>query len=116
MQVVVTTGVALASYGEIRFVILGVILQVSASVLESTRLILVQVLLQVCSPVSSTSCSPIFHGLKRSRRELLNQSFTLRRSAPHVLFCYGSEAQLAELMGSSLGRSIHPSPGIAQRT
>ena len=42
-----TMGVALASYGEIRFVILGVILQVSATVLESTRLILVQVLLQV---------------------------------------------------------------------
>ena len=48
MQVIVTMGVALASYGEIRFVILGVILQVCATVLESTRLILVQVLLQVC--------------------------------------------------------------------
>ncbi len=48
MQVIVTIGVALASYGEIRFVILGVILQVCATVLESTRLILVQVLLQVC--------------------------------------------------------------------
>ncbi len=47
VQVIVTMGVALASYGEIRFVILGVILQVSATILESTRLILVQVLLQV---------------------------------------------------------------------
>ena len=48
VQVVVTMGVALASYGEIRFVILGVILQVSATMLEATRLVLVQVLLQVC--------------------------------------------------------------------
>ena len=41
-------GVAIASYGEIKFVVLGVILQVAAVLLESTRLILVQVLLQVC--------------------------------------------------------------------
>ena len=57
-------GVAIASYGEIRFVVLGVILQVAAVVLESTRLILVQVLLQVCAlpswsvrPVSLLRCT-----------------------------------------------------------
>ena len=48
VQIFLTMGVAIASYGEIKFVVLGVILQVAAVLLESTRLILVQVLLQVC--------------------------------------------------------------------
>ena len=48
MQVFVTIGVAIASYGEIRFVVLGVIIQIAAVALESVRVILVQILLQVC--------------------------------------------------------------------
>ena len=48
MQVFVTMGVAIASYGEIKFVVMGVILQVAAVALDSIRVILVQVLLQVC--------------------------------------------------------------------
>ena len=46
-QVVITVGVAIASYGEITFVVLGVILQLASIATESTRLILVQMLLQV---------------------------------------------------------------------
>ena len=55
VQVFVTIGVAIASYGEIRFVVLGVIIQVVAVALESVRVILVQVLLQVCIPSSPWS-------------------------------------------------------------
>jgi len=46
-QAVVTVGVAIASYGELTFVLMGVILQLIAIGTESTRLILVQILLQV---------------------------------------------------------------------
>lgn len=45
-QVVVTVGVAIASYGEINFVVLGVVLQLVSVLTESTRLTLVQILLQ----------------------------------------------------------------------
>ena len=41
-MVVVTTGVAIASYGEINFVVIGVVLQLIAIVAEATRLSLVQ--------------------------------------------------------------------------
>lgn len=47
LQVVVTIGVAIASYGEINFVVIGVILQLISVATESTRLTLVQILLQV---------------------------------------------------------------------
>ena len=47
MQVVVTIGVGIASYGEINFVLIGVILQLISVATESTRLTLVQILLQV---------------------------------------------------------------------
>lgn len=47
LQMIVTVGVAIASYGELRLVVLGVILQLAAVATESTRLILVQILLQV---------------------------------------------------------------------
>ena len=47
MQVVVTVGVAIASYGESNFVVIGVILQLISVATESTRLTLVQILLQV---------------------------------------------------------------------
>lgn len=40
---VVTVGVAIASYGEINFVVIGVLLQLVAIVAEATRLSLVQV-------------------------------------------------------------------------
>ena len=40
---VVTTGVAIASYGEINFVLIGVLLQLAAIAAEATRLSLVQV-------------------------------------------------------------------------
>ncbi len=46
-QVVVTAGVAIASYGEINFVVIGVIVQLVSVATESTRLTLVQILLQV---------------------------------------------------------------------
>ena len=49
LQMIVTVGVAIASYGELRLVVLGVILQLAAVATESTRLILVQILLQVRS-------------------------------------------------------------------
>ncbi len=49
LQVIVTAGVAIASYGELTLVVLGVILQLAAVATESTRLILVQILLQVWS-------------------------------------------------------------------
>lgn len=82
MQVIVTVGVALSSYGEVRFVILGVILQVCATVLESTRLILVQVLLQVCFPISSVSGLPLATAEGQMERKS-DHSFTIRRSAPY---------------------------------
>jgi len=47
VQIVVTIGVAIASYGEINFVVIGVILQLISVMTESTRLTLVQILLQV---------------------------------------------------------------------
>ena len=52
LQVVVTIGVAIASYGEINFVLIGVVLQLISVATESTRLTLVQILLQVsgCIP------------------------------------------------------------------
>ena len=46
LQVVVTTGVAIASYGEINFVVIGVVLQLISVMTESTRLTMVQILLQ----------------------------------------------------------------------
>lgn len=46
-QLVVTTGVAIASYGEINFVVIGVVLQLISVLTESTRLTMVQILLQV---------------------------------------------------------------------
>ena len=47
VQVVVAIGVAIASYGELNFVLIGVILQLISVATESTRLTLVQILLQV---------------------------------------------------------------------
>ncbi len=43
---VVTVGVVIASYGEINFVLVGVMLQLLSIMTESTRLTLVQILLQ----------------------------------------------------------------------
>ncbi len=45
-MVVVTLGVAIASYGELNFHVLGVMLQLLSVCTESTRLTLVQILLQ----------------------------------------------------------------------
>ncbi|KAK9815201.1 hypothetical protein WJX73_010856 [Symbiochloris irregularis] len=45
-MVFVTAGVAIASYGEINFVVIGVFLQLLSVATESTRLTLVQILLQ----------------------------------------------------------------------
>ncbi|PNW87036.1 hypothetical protein CHLRE_02g106200v5 [Chlamydomonas reinhardtii] len=45
-MVVVGTGIAIASYGEIHFVVVGVLLQVGSIATESVRLTLVQILLQ----------------------------------------------------------------------
>lgn len=44
-----TVGVGIASYGEINFVVIGVVLQLISVMTESTRLTLVQILLQVSS-------------------------------------------------------------------
>lgn len=46
VQVVITAGVAIASYGEINFVIIGVAMQLVSVATESVRLSLVQILLQ----------------------------------------------------------------------
>ena len=57
MQVVVTIGVAIASYGEINFIVIGVVLQLISVATESTRLTLVQILLQVSSiPYKARPC------------------------------------------------------------
>ena len=62
MQVVVTVGVAIASYGEINFVLIGVILQLISVATESTRLTLVQILLQVrCNPSRPSSRAVSFY-------------------------------------------------------
>lgn len=45
-MVVVTIGVIIASYGEINFVVIGVLLQLASVATESTRLMLIQILLQ----------------------------------------------------------------------
>ena len=46
-MIVVTVGVMIASYGEINFVVVGVMVQLASIASESTRLTLVQILLQV---------------------------------------------------------------------
>lgn len=43
-MIVVSIGVAIASYGELNFVLMGVLLQLASVCTESTRLTLVQVL------------------------------------------------------------------------
>eukprot|EP00208_Stichococcus_sp_RCC1054_P007436 CAMPEP_0206150384 /NCGR_PEP_ID=MMETSP1473-20131121/38272_1 /ASSEMBLY_ACC=CAM_ASM_001109 /TAXON_ID=1461547 /ORGANISM="Stichococcus sp, Strain RCC1054" /LENGTH=331 /DNA_ID=CAMNT_0053547883 /DNA_START=1603 /DNA_END=2598 /DNA_ORIENTATION=+ len=43
---VVSVGVVIAAYGEVNFVVIGVILQTMSMITESTRLVLVQILLQ----------------------------------------------------------------------
>ncbi|KAK9805398.1 hypothetical protein WJX73_000561 [Symbiochloris irregularis] len=45
-MLIVTLGVAIASYGELNFVLIGVLLQLTAVITESSRLTLVQILLQ----------------------------------------------------------------------
>ena len=45
-MIVVTIGVIIASYGEINFVVIGVLLQLASVATESTRLMLIQILLQ----------------------------------------------------------------------
>ena len=47
LQVVITVGVAVAAYGEIHFILFGVLLQLFSVATESIRLTLVQILLQV---------------------------------------------------------------------
>ena len=46
LQAVVSTGVGIASYGELNFVAVGVMLQLISVATESVRLSLVQILLQ----------------------------------------------------------------------
>ena len=56
-QVVVTIGVAIASYGEINFVVIGVILQLISIIAEALRLSLVQVCVRSpSSPCSWSAC------------------------------------------------------------
>ena len=45
-MIVITIGVVIASYGEINFVVIGVLLQLASVATESTRLMLIQILLQ----------------------------------------------------------------------
>ena len=45
-MIIVTIGVIIASYGEINFVVIGVLLQLASVATESTRLMLIQILLQ----------------------------------------------------------------------
>lgn len=52
-MILVTIGVAVASYGEINFNVVGVMFQMGAIVSESIRLVLVQILLQVGNQVPS---------------------------------------------------------------
>ena len=46
-MLVITVGVMIASYGEINFILIGVLVQLASIASESTRLTLVQILLQV---------------------------------------------------------------------
>lgn len=67
-MVIVTVGVAIASYGELNFHLMGVVLQLLSVCTESTRLTLVQILLQrrglslnpitTVSPTRTGSASP----------------------------------------------------------
>ncbi len=61
-MLVVTVGVAIASYGEINFVVIGVVLQLLSVACESTRLTLVQILLQrrglKLNPVTTVGLNP----------------------------------------------------------
>ena len=45
-MIIITIGVVIASYGEINFVVIGVLLQLASVATESTRLMLIQILLQ----------------------------------------------------------------------
>ena len=49
-MVIVTIGVAIASYGEINFVVLGVLLQLAAVLTESSRLTLVRLITPTITP------------------------------------------------------------------
>lgn len=58
-MLIVTLGVAIASYGELNFHVLGVLLQLTAVLTESSRLTLVQILLQrkvSCTSAGSCTC------------------------------------------------------------
>lgn len=61
-MVIVTIGVAIASYGELNFHLLGVMLQLFSVCTESTRLTLVQILLQrrglSLNPITTVSQNP----------------------------------------------------------
>ena len=64
-QMVITTGVAIASYGEVKFVLFGMILQLLAVGTESTRLILVQILLQVSQHSTNHSCKDMIESAQQ---------------------------------------------------
>ena len=76
---IVTAGVAIASYGELKLVMLGVILQLAAVATESTRLILVQILLQVCAS------TVLWHAIALSSDRAANSRSTCAlRGAQHI--------------------------------
>lgn len=75
LQVVVTAGVAIASYGEINFVVIGVVLQLISVMTESTRLTMVQILLQAC-PFSHLS---LLSGLQHCHQESVHARNLRRR-------------------------------------
>ena len=63
-MLIVTLGVAIASYGELNFHVLGVLLQLTAVLTESSRLTLVQILLQrkvSCTSAGSCTCIAMLH-------------------------------------------------------
>lgn len=91
IMTLIAIGVAVAAYGEVNFVVIGVIEQLSALVFEATRLVLVQARPCSCGPsaiFSTFPCpcvSPRSHLLLSS---LFNPSDQPLREPPPLTFSY----------------------------
>ena len=64
---VVGTGIAIASYGEINFVIIGVVFQIIAIFCESFRMVLIQVRPSIDAKLAVLGCLLPAHASLRSR-------------------------------------------------
>lgn len=84
---VVTLGVAAASAGEVQLSLLGVALQLGSVATESTRLALVQILLQQKKVKSRPSSSSLSKSSESSSKIALNPVTTMYYLAPVSLLC-----------------------------